>query len=208
MYLGPSALDMGVLGFFMHRITVQDGGCLFYYRDNKKNIAVEYWSSGRHQVPVSTGTWLVHESFPAQVRHLFLSHSAADILCFCQLRPDWLAVPGNVAFAALGLLASAGQVTFLKEQFANAKIHTLFDAGLAGRVTDCKVALWLSGKDATFRIADDLVQIGYRKKKFHIPVHVFSLNRFEIAVALRIGIRTHKPKGGFSTYHELFMNAY
>nr|WP_157247159.1 hypothetical protein [Pedobacter panaciterrae] len=148
---------------------------------------------------------MVHEGFPAQVRHLFLGHSATDIICFCQLRPEWLRVPGNVVFAALGLLANAAQVVFLKERFTGAKVHTLFDAELTGRVTDCKIALWQAGKNAAFRIAEDLVQISYRNRKFSIPTAAFSLNRFEKAVALRSNIRTHKPRG-FGSYQEFFVN--
>ncbi|MFD2964391.1 MULTISPECIES: hypothetical protein [Olivibacter] len=204
----PSGINTAVLDFFKDRIHVQDDAFLFSYENNYGKTGTEYWSPGLHKVPVSVGIWLVHEGSLAQVRHLFLSHSAADILCFCQLSPDWLTLPGNVAFAALGLLAIADQVRFLKECFGNAKVHMLFDAEITGRVTDCKAALWLSGKDATFSIFDDIVQIGYRRRKFNIPVPVFSLHRFEKTVALRSNIRTHKPKGGFSSYYQLFVNSY
>jgi len=169
--------------------------------------AIETWTTGQHLVPLSSAIWLAHEGFPGQVRHLFLGHSAIDILCFCQLRPEWLQRPGSVAFAALGLLATSAQVNFLKQRFTNAKVHTLFDAELTGRVTDCKVALWYSGKDASFRIADDLVQINYHNRKIIIPTVVFSLNRFEKTVALRSNIRTHKPKD-FNSYHEFFVNTH
>jgi hypothetical protein len=204
---GPLLIDPFVRDFFADHITVQNETFLFSYQDNQRRSATEYWAPDLHLVPLTAGIWLVHEGFPAQVRHLFLGHSAADIICFCQLRWEWLLVPGNVAFAALGLLATAAQVHFLKERFANTKVHTLFDAELTGRVTDCKVALWWAGKNAAFRIADDLVQINYRNRKFGIPVPVFSLNRFEKAVALRSNIRTHKPKG-FNTYHEFFVNTH
>nr|WP_068891000.1 hypothetical protein [Pedobacter panaciterrae] len=204
---GPLAVASAVTDFFKSHITIQHGTFLFSYLDNQRIPATEYWTTGQHLVPLSAGIWLVNEGFPAQVRHLFLSHSAADILCFSQLRPEWLRVPGNVAFAALGLLATAAQVHFLKERFANAKVHTLFDVGLTGRVTDCKIALWRAGKDASFKITDDFVQISYRSRKFSIPAAVFSLNRFEKTVALRSNIRTHKPQD-FNSYHEFFVNTH
>lgn len=203
---GPPGLNPAVQAFFLNRITVKNEAFLFFYQDHQQELAMEHWAPGQHLVPVSSGIWLVFEGFPAQVRHLFLSHSAADILCFCHLKSEWLKPPGNVAFAALGLLATVGQFRFLKERFANAKVHALFDAGLTGRVTDCKIALWQAGKDAGFRVADDLVQITYRNRKFSIPTAVFSLNRFEKTVAIRSSIRTHKPKGCFSTYQEFFVN--
>jgi len=205
---GPLRLNPIVKDFFSNWIRIQNEVYQFPYRNHREESAREYWSPGMHLVPVTSGIWLVNEGFPAQVRHLFLSHSAADILCFCQLRPEWLKVPGNVAFAALGLLPTTCQVGFLKESFANAKMHTLFDKGLTGRVTDCKVALWRAEKDANFTVIDDLVHINYRRSKFSISAAVFSLNRFEKAVALRSGIHTHKPKGGFSSYHEFFVNTH
>lgn len=205
--LGPSVINPFVQAFFADNITVKDDTFLFSYQDNLHGPVTEYWAPDLHLVPVSAGIWLVNEGFPAQARHLFLSHSAADILCFCQLRPEWLRIPGNVAFAALGLLATADQLGFLKESFANAKVHTLFDAGLTGRVTDCKIALWRAGKDASFKITDDLVQISYHNRKFSIPSAVFSLNRFEKTVALRSNIRTHKPKG-FDSYHKFFVKTH
>lgn len=204
---GPSVINPFVQAFFADHITVKDDTFLFSYQNNRHGLATECWAPDLHLVPVSTGIWLVNEGFPAQAGHLFLSHSAADILCFCQLRPEWLRIPGNVAFAALGLLATTAQVHFLKESFANAKVHTLFDTGLTGRVTDCKVALWRAGKNASFKITADLVQINYHNRKFIIPTDIFSLNRFEKTVALRSNIRTHKPKG-FSSYHEFFVNTH
>ncbi len=204
---GPSVINPFVRDFFADHITVKDDTFLFSYQDNLRRSVTEYWAPSLHLVPLTAGIWLAHEGFPAQVRHLFLGHSATDIICFCQLRPEWLRIPGNVAFAALGLLATAAQVGFLKERFSGAKVHTLFDAELTGKVTDCKIALWRVGKNAAFRITDDLVQIYYHNRNFSIPTAVFSLNRFEKAVALRSNIRTHKPKG-FSSYHEVFVNAH
>lgn len=204
---GPSAINSDVVTFFTNQIIIQNETFLFSYQEGHRIPAMEIWAPGQHLVPLSSAIWLAHEGFPAQVRHLFLGHSAADILCFCQLRPEWLRRPGNVAFAALGLLAASTQVNFLKERFTNAKVHTLFDAELTGRVTDCKVALWRSSKDASFRIAADLVQINYHNRKFNIPTAVFSLSRFEKTVAVRSNIRTHKPRG-FNSYHEFFVNTH
>ena len=204
---GPSVINPFVRAFFADQITVKDDTFLFSYQDNFHGLSTEYWAPALHLVPRSAGIWLVNEGFPEQARHLFLSHSAADILCCCQLRPEWFRIPGNVAFAALGLLATADQMGFLKESFTNAKVHTLFDAGLTGRVTDCKVALWRAGKDASFKITDDLVQINYHNRKFSIPTAVFSLNRFEKTVALRSNIRTHKPKC-FDSYQEFLVKTH
>ncbi len=204
--LGPTELNTAVQAYFFSWVTVKNGVLLFFYQDQHGNLATEYWAPKLHLVPVSSGIWLVHEGFAVQVRHLFLGGSAADILCFCQLNPNWLNDVGTVAFAALGLLPNVDQIGFLKGRFPNAKVHTLFESGITGKVTDCKVALWQKGKDASFRVIDDLVQITYRNRRYKISVAVFSLNRFETTMGIRSKIRTHKPKGCSGSYHEFFVS--
>ena len=204
--LGPARLNPAVQVFFLNWLTVKDGVLLFFYQDKCGNLATEYWAPVLHLVPVSSGIWLVHEGFAVQVRHLFIGGSAADILCFCHFNPDWLNDDGTVAFAALGLLPNAAQIGFLKVQFPNAKVHTLFESGITGKVTDCKVALWQKGKDASFRVSGDLIQIAYKNRRYKIPLTVFSLNRFETTVSVRSKIRTHKPKSCLGSYHEFFVS--
>lgn len=203
---GPTELSTAVQVYFYNWVTVKDGVLLFFYQDQHSGLATEYWARVLHLVPVSSGIWLVHEGFAAQVRHLFIGGSAADILCFCQFNPDWLKDDGTVAFAALGLLPSATQIGFLKGRFPNAKVHTLFESGITGKVMDCKIALWQKGKDASFRVSGDLIEITYRNRRYKIPLAVFSLSRFETTVSIRSKIRTHKPKACLGSYHEFFVS--
>lgn len=206
MYSPAALLSKNVLDFFQRHLTIRNGDFLFSFQEGNENVQREYWSTGSRLVPVSTGIWLAYEGFPVQIRHLFLSYSAADILCFCHYKPDWLKISGNVAFAALGLIATNSQISLLKRQFFNAKVHTLFDAGITGRVTDCKVALWQRRIDATFTADSEFIHIKLNRNKFLIPVEAFSLNRFEKTVGIRSGIRTHKPKGDFNSFYDFFIN--
>lgn len=206
MYSPTTSVSKSVLDFFGKYVKIRDEDFLFSFQESNGNALLEYWSAEMHLVPSSGGIWLASNGFPVQVRHLFLSHSAADILCFCHNFPSWLKIPDNVAFAALGLKAFCSQIDLLKRQFFNAKVHTLFDAGITGRVTDCKIALWTKGTDATFIVHDELLHIGYHRNKFVIPVEAFSLNRFEKTVGIRSGIRTHKPKSDFNSFYDFFIN--
>ncbi|RZJ92817.1 MAG: hypothetical protein EOO20_00445 [Chryseobacterium sp.] len=199
--------DSHVLDFFIDKQNLDNNIFRFHYREDKNNAATEYWSCSTHIIPVTSGIWLVHDGIHTQVRNLFLGHSAVDVLCFVQLRQEWLKTPGNVAFVATGLRPSVSQIAFLKDRFVNAKLHTFFDEGLTGRVTDCKVALWSVGKTATFRVVDELVEICYCNTKFHLPSQSFSLNQFEKITGFRSGIRTHKPKGNYRSFRDLFMDS-
>lgn len=201
------AFDSHVLDFFIDQFYSDNNIFQFPYGGNENDRAIEYWSSSTHNVPLSSGIWVVHNGIHAQVRHLFIGHSAADILCFSQLRQEWLKPTGNVAFVATGLQPSVSQIAFLRDSFVNAKLHTLFDADLIGRVTDCKIALWYVGKAASFKVVNDQVEIYYRNSKFRLPSQSFSLNQFEKITGFRSGVRTHKPKDNFTSFRELFMDS-
>ncbi len=206
-YLGKR-LSVPVLSFFRDQFIKSDSSLQFIYQSSEGGAVTEYLSKDLHLTPSTDGIWLVYKGFPSQVRHLFLSHSATDILCFCHYNTGWLDSSDGVVFAALGLVVSSGQIHFLKRMFLNAKFHLLFDEGITGRVSDCKVAIWLNGKDATFLVNGDDLHIFYNQNKFIIPIQQFSLHRFEKVVGIRSGIRTHKPKHGFISYYDMFVDTY
>lgn len=201
-------LSVPVLSFFRDHFINMDSSLQFVFQNNEGGAVSEYLSKDLHLTPSTDGIWLVYKGFPSQVRHLFLSHSATDILCFCHYNTGWLNSSDSVAFAALGLIVSSGQLHFLKRLFFNAKFHLLFDGGTTGRVSDCKVAIWLNGKDADFVAIGDDLHIFYNQNKFIIPIELFSLHYFEKMVGIRSGIRTHKPKHDFNSYYDMFVGTY
>lgn len=141
---------------------------------------------------------------PVMVRRHFLFYSAIDALCFCNLHADWLRVPGSCAFSTLGLLPNVDQLKALLQRFPNAIMAGVFDNDLFGRVLDCRIALWLMGKDAPFHYADGMVSCVYRGRPFHIPESEFSLHRFRQVSGLRSTYRTFKPKSGFTSFREMY----
>jgi hypothetical protein len=208
MFYLDKRLSVPVLSFFQEHFIKIDSTQQFVFQNSEGRAVTEYLSEGLHLIPSTDGIWLVYKGFPSQVRHLFLSHSATDILCFCHFNTGWLNSADSVAFAALGLIVSSGQIHFLKRLFFNAKFHLLFDEGITGRVSDCKVAIWLNGKDADFSANGDDLHIFYNQNKFIIPIQLFSLHRFEKMVGIRSNIRTHKPKRGFNSYYDMFVYTY
>lgn len=199
-------LKVEVRNFFAPYMDMVEGNILFPYTLKKQVIDHERWSGNSVRIPVSKGVWLATDNLPLFVTDLFIGHSAGDILCFCHYYPNWIIPHRPIAFASLGLLPTKEQFTWLKILFPNAKIHTVFDAGISGRVADCKVATWQLGKNARFRLADDHGEFYCNKKKYRIPVNIFSLSRFEKISGMRSGIRTHKPKAPFETFSQSFTN--
>lgn len=195
-----------VRNFFAPHINIVEDNIRFPYTLENQVLAQEHWSENGVRIPVCKGMWLVTDGLPVSVTHLFIGHSASDLLCFCHYHPNWVNPSCLSAFASLGLLPTKEQFTWLKTLFPYAKIHAVFDRGISGRVADCKVATWQLGKNARFSLADDHGEFYYNKKKYRIPISIFSLSRFEKISGIRSGIRTHKPKAPFETFYQSFTN--
>ena len=199
-------LKAEVRNFFAPYMDMVEDKILFPYMLGNQVIDYERWNENGVRIPVSKGVWLATDSLPVSVTDLFIGHSAGDIMCFCHYYPNWIIPRRPSAFASLGLLPTKVQFTWLKSLFTNAKIHTVFDGGISGRVADCKVATWQIGKSARFSLVDEHGEFYCNKKRYRIPVGSFSLNRFERLSGIRAGIRTHKPKAPFETFYQSFTN--
>ena len=178
-----------------------DGPVLFSYTDGAR----ETWSAAAQRIPISRGLWLAGAECPELVSDLFISHSAAEIICFASLRPYLLrAYPEQRAYAATGLLPSRGHAEELRALFPLARWHILFGADLPGRVADARMAAWRKGQDARFRLVSGRLWAAYRESRFSFDPDSFSMSRFEKATGLRSGIRTHQPPHGFASFFSLF----
>jgi hypothetical protein len=197
-----------VLEYFSPWILNEPTGHLFPYKLGTHTVSFEHLSIDVNKVPSGEALWLAACGHPAQARDVFVSFSAAEVLCFCHYQTSWIKFPCKTVFVALGLLPTSAQICLLKQWYKAAKFHMLFDSGISGRVLDCKTALWLAGKDAAFSIAGENICICYQGKDFGFAAESFSLNRFQQVLGLRSGIRTHKPKGGFESYFSQLISKY
>lgn len=202
--LSALGIKPAVQDFFAHwlkKTAKQEIGLV--YPEQEKSPVWEIISPEGSRVPTTSGVWCAGTDHPLIARHNFLFYSATEALCFCSLNMHWMARPGSAVFSALGLLPSAGQIGMLRRRFPHARLHIVFGSDLPGRVMDCKAALWSKGKNAHFQVQRDGVAIRYGGRSFLIPEPKFSLHRFEKESGLRAGIRTHKPKDGFSSFQEM-----
>lgn len=145
-----------------------------------------------------------HCYLAAAVSHLFLAHSAAELICLCHFYPEWCRVPGQSAFATIGLDANDVCLRHLANCFPNAKVHTVFGNDLAGRVWDCKISLWQNGLDADFRLACAQVRVKWAEREFFFPAEGFTLNRFFKRIGKFQTNPALKPRGGYRNFTEKF----
>lgn len=168
------------------------------------NAAKEYWSPELHRIPVTEEVWLAGATYPDLITDLYIGYSAADLLCFTSQRSQGLLRhPEQQAFAALGLLPTVPQVSYLKALFPFARWHLLFGPDLLGKIADASIAAWIKTNRVSFRLTGNRIAARYRDKLFHFEPHNFSLHRFEVSTGMRSGIRTHKPPRGYLSFIDL-----
>jgi len=171
---------------------------------NYSQSTTEYWTPERHCIPSTSDVWLAGAPFPNMVTELYISYSAADLMCFMSQRHHlFLGNQANAAFAALGLLPNIGQFRLLKSQFPNARYHLVFHADLLGSVADTLLAVWLNNLAVSFGLTEDRLIASYRNRKLFFDPYTFSLHRFELASGMRSGLRTHKPPRGILSFIDL-----
>ena len=193
-----------VIKLFTPFFQYADGRLIFQYG----NEVVESWAPDWHRIPSTSKFWLANADHPNLISDLYISYSAAELLCFISQRAFLLKFPEQLAFAAVGLLPSSAQVDALKLTFPLARWHLIFDTDLVGRIADAAIATWYKGRSVSFQIMNEQVMIAYCDKPFMVDSGVFSLSRFERLTGLRAGMRTHKPLRGLSSFIELQLANY
>jgi hypothetical protein len=188
-----------VIKLFTPFFQYTDGGLIFHY----DNEVVESWAPERHRVPSTSGFWLANADHSNLITDLYISYSAAELLCFISQRAFILKHPEQLAFVAVGLLPSSAQVAALKSTFPLTRWHLIFDTNLVGRIADAAIATWFKGRSVSFQVNDEQVIIRYSDKPFVMDSGDFSLSRFERITGLRAGMRTHKPLRGITSFIEL-----
>lgn len=141
------------------------------------------------------------------VRDLYLFHTAFEAMYFASINPQIKSCLGSTVFACTGYLPKPEQVLLMRQAFTYAKLHLAFDKDVAGKVADCKAALWWAGKDCRFISEDNAITCRYEGRKITIPMDVFSLHRFKLQSGFRSDARTHKAPSGFTSYLDLFWYA-
>lgn len=200
---GPNELKLAVSEFFSQSCRHTSEGLEFDFKANGQTVATEFWNAQGSRVPESKGFWKAANSF-CQPREVFIAFSATDILCFCNFYTKWLRSAENVAFVAVGTRPKISMVNEIKEMFPSAKVHLLFDNDLIGRLTDCKIAVWLGKGHIAFELIGNDVRCKTRNGRFQLDIERFSLYQFCKISGFRTTVRTHKPNNGHGSFYNLF----
>jgi hypothetical protein len=153
--------------------------------------AVEYFDTGLHSVPVTTGLWLAGST---QSRDTIVTASAMEAIAFLTLNRHRFTALESIAFIAIGNLPHTGQVNWIKTNFHRSKFTLIFSKDLLGRLADIKVALGLADKEVQLQYTGQQIRVNCDGHSYEFSMDKLTLNAFEKSSGLRTGVRTIKPK--------------
>jgi hypothetical protein len=139
--------------------------------------------------------WMANLSHaPQLVNQVFIGESAIDVMSFYQLNQHKFSFE-HAVFASTGGNVLRNQAKGILKVFPQAKINTLFDNDLSGKLYDIYLAGIKANKELHIRKTGDAIQFELKKGIFEIPVDQVSLSRFERITGIRSGIRPIKAHG-------------
>jgi hypothetical protein len=155
---------------------------LFGFRTVKLACTNGLWYAGDQHKPIN----------------VFLFFSAMEAIAFAHLNSSKFNGFGRCLFVALGVRPLKQQIDLLKKQFKECRFHTVFANDLIGKVYDCKASLWLTNKDCSFTLSNDLITVTAvtnddLPKTVSIGRSQFSYFSFHRLFGKRSNIKTHKP---------------
>ncbi|WP_207423788.1 hypothetical protein [Desertivirga brevis] len=184
----------------------EDLSILFAYY-SQSDIAFETFISGKVRSVATRGIWQACPTHPRCVRDLYLFPSAMEALAFFHYKTSLLSEGSEIAAVSTGILPHKEQVLLLKERYKEAKLHLVCPSDLAGRIADCKIALWAKGLNAFFHCDRDSLLIEFGGRNLLLPGSMLSLSSFQKQAGLKFSLRTHKPRNRYNTYYELLLDS-
>jgi hypothetical protein len=139
--------------------------------------------------------WMANMSHaPQLVNQVFIGESAIDAMSFYQLNQHKFNFE-HAVFVSTGGNVLRNQARNILKAFPQAKINTLFDNDLSGKLYDIYLAGIKTNKELQIRKTEDAIQFELKKGIFEVPVDQLSLSRFERVTGIRSGIRPIKAHG-------------
>lgn len=152
--------------------------------------SMEVFNPPAHHVPSSRNIWIAGNDSATEV---LIGRSAMDCIAFLSLNLIKYRYPGKLCFIALGNRPLIGQLHWIRSQFIKRKFTLLFEDDLAGRATDIVVMAGLKAHPVGLHWSDASVAITCKGRSIRFSPEQLSLNAFELAFAMRTGVRTRKP---------------
>lgn len=157
---------------------------VFDYGDCKEVFAKDF-----HFVPASQNIWMAGNNAATDV---LIARSAMECVAYLTLNALKYRNPEKLCFIALGNRPTTGQLNWVGKNYRKRKFTLLFEADLAGRVTDIFVAAGLKALPVKFQWTGQLVKITHKTRCVLFKEDELTLNTFEQAFSTRMAIRTRK----------------
>ena len=172
------------------------GRLVFNYYANDELKDSELFGFKTVKLACTNGLWIAGDQH--KPTNIFLFFSAMEAIAFAHLNNSKFNGFNHCLFVALGVKPLKQQIDLLKKQYKGSKFHTVFTNDLIGKVYDCKASLWLTNKDCSFALGNDIVTVtavtgNEPARTVNIGRSQFSYFSFHRQFGKRSNIKTHKP---------------
>ncbi len=201
-YKGVDKAIQSLFSKFAHQD--QTGQIIFYFFGKQgEKVDCEILSLYRNR-KASRGISALNVSEDS--RSIFVSDSYASLICFANQ------FKARISFDEAGFLIIGADFDYnlLRQAFEKiskkAKVNTVFDSSVLGRVMDCKIQDLIHDHDCIYNLTSDLVHLENSKKaKSSIEsIFTFSLRTYCISQGVKQTVRTFKPKQkGVESFYKL-----
>ena len=158
-------------------------------------------SSSLHTIPVTQSLWIAFAPERYPIKHVIVSHSAMECICFLSLNTHRFPKLYAIALIATGLRPSFCQAMEIRRLFPNSKKYTVFGNDLFGSLADIVIATGIRRIPVAFAVDNcGDINVSFRSQQHQLSEENFSLNHFEKIIKIRLGVRTFKPH-----LHETFI---
>lgn len=184
----------------------------FYSMDDSKNLLLPYGNNrfevfgfNKHFIPRNSMPWKAINCHLSNVSTVFLFESAIEAICFAQYKHSLTASWNidNSIFLSLGKQPSSRSLEWIKDNLPKRFFVFVFPNTLLGRVMDCKMAAFLSGKEIKVTHDHEYIFIEYKDETYSFNAKSFSLTGVKKVTGIqnRIG-KAEKAPASFSTFKD------
>lgn len=139
-------------------------------------------------------------------RSVFISDSYASMIFFVNQYKVRISFD-EAGFVVVGVAFDVELLKIILEKIPEkAKINTVFNSSILGRVMDCKVQDLIQGRDCFYKLSNGSVYLKNLKTEKTSVEHIatFSLRRYCISQGVLQTVRTFKPrKKGVESFYQL-----
>ena len=177
----------------------------FYSLDEHNNLLFSYGNNdvetfgiNKHSIPRNCMPWKAINTHLSNVSTVYMFESAIEAICYAEYKHSLTASWNieNSLFLSLGKQPSSRAMEWILENLSKKYFVFVFPNTFLGKVIDCKMAAFISGKEIKIKHHFEFVFLDYKNETFSLETKLFSLTAVKRITGIqnRLGKDEKAPK--------------